>query len=96
MLLQGHGPIQPYENTHSHLGRSWGRTVYMAPFQFCCIERNTSHVRGRDKDGIDIDLEHLIDQSKVPVPWHIDESQAWASFIGNLRKELDTVSEKRM
>jgi hypothetical protein len=45
-------------------------------------------------DGIDIDLEHLIDQSKVPVPWHIDEFQAWASFIGNLRKELDTVSEK--
>ena len=37
-------------------------------------------------DGIDIDLEHLIDQSKVPVPWHIDEFQAWASFIGNLRK----------
>ena len=45
-------------------------------------------------DGIDIDLEHLIDQSKVPVPWHIDEFQAWSSFIGNLRKELDAVADK--
>ena len=57
---------------------------------YSCVERYTSHVRGRDKDRIDIDLEHLIDQSKVPVPWHIDEFQAWASFIGNLRKELES------
>jgi GH18 family chitinase len=45
-------------------------------------------------DGIDIDLEHLVDQAKVPKPWHVDEFEAWAMFFNTLRKELDGVSAK--
>jgi hypothetical protein len=43
-------------------------------------------------DGIDIDLEHLTQQVKIPTKWKINEFEAWATFILALRNELDAVS----
>ena len=30
-------PTQPHGNTHIHLGRSWGRTGYVARGHFCWV-----------------------------------------------------------
>ena len=39
------GPIRPCGNTHSHLGRSFGKTGYVVNGKFCCINRYTSDTR---------------------------------------------------